>query len=73
MPKHIGVETNLERINKTSTASLSICGSFCKQTLHLGYENLYINAAFFSEIYKEHTNPFCVQNVEFFNFKLGGT
>jgi hypothetical protein len=30
MPKHVGVE-NLERINKTSTTSLSICWSFCKR------------------------------------------
>jgi hypothetical protein len=33
MPKHVGLE-NLELINKTSTASLSICRSFCKRLSH---------------------------------------
>jgi hypothetical protein len=30
MPKHVGLE-NFERINKTSTTSLSICWYFCKR------------------------------------------
>jgi hypothetical protein len=41
MPKHVGVE-NLERINKTSTSSLSICWSFCKPFFRCLHSNLRI-------------------------------
>jgi hypothetical protein len=45
MPKHVGVE-NLERINKTSTTSLSICWSYCKRqdfVLLDGYLNIILS------------------------------